>query len=152
MLNKKEFFKYSPDEIDALEFLLPISNSYPDLQSWYEDRVVPGLTSGTRKLFIHRREGKVVAVGIAKKTRDEKKVCTVRVAPEYSGRGLGVKIFIEAMSWLETDKPHLTVSECKFAEFERIFKFFGYRMTSTVNGLYVPNKVEYLFNETKSLI
>ena len=152
MLNKKELFEYSPDEIDALEFLLPISDSYPNIQNWFEKQVVPGLSVGSRMLFIHRKEGKVVALGIAKKTSKEKKVCTVRVASEYVGKGLGIKIFKEAMIWLETDKPHLTVSEDKLAEFERIFEFFGYKLTSTVSGLYKPNKVEYLFNETQSFV
>ena len=150
MLNTNAAFDYSSDVTEAFEFLLPISESYPNFHLWFEKRVVSGLASGTRKLFIHRRDGKIVALGIAKKTAMEKKVCTVRVAPEFKGSGLGIKIFKEAMLWLETNKPHLTVSEEKYPEFERIFKFFGFKLTSTINGLYQQGKVEYLFNEKQS--
>lgn len=152
MLNKKEFFEYELDAMDSLEFLLPLSKNYPDIIGWYISKVVPGLTSGTRKLFIHRKNDKIVALGIAKKSNDERKICTVRVHPDFVGRGFGVRIFKDAMVWLETDMPHLTVSEDKLPEFNRIFDHFGFVMTSTVNGLYQRGKVEYLFNEKKSFL
>lgn len=135
---------------ESFDFLLPISNSYPGIEAWFNQKVIPGLYNSTRKLFVHRRNGTIVALGIAKKTESELKVCTVRVASEYAGKGLGIKIFKEAMEWLGTDKPHLTVSEDRLPDFEKIFTHFGYNLTSTVKGLYSPNKVEYFFNESKS--
>ncbi|TMO53212.1 N-acetyltransferase [Pseudoalteromonas phenolica] len=152
MLDTKEFIKYSQDVTDSLEFLTPLSDNYPGINIWFKTKVIIGLELGTRKLFIHRRSGKIVALGIAKKTESEKKICTVRVAPEYVGKGLGVKIFKQAIDWLETEQPHLTVSEDKLLDFERIFDHFGFRLTSTINGLYQPGKVEYLFNEKKSFL
>lgn len=140
----------SSDIRDCLDFLLPISGSYPKIDNWFMDKVVPGLYDGSRKLFIHRRSGQIVALGIAKKTRNELKICTVRVSADYIGKGLGVRIFKEAMSWLGTDMPHLTVSEEKLSEFEKIFHHFGYKLTSTIKGIYHPNSVEYFFNESKS--
>lgn len=138
------------DEAESLEFLSCISSCYPGIESWFINKVVPGLTNGTRKLFIYRRDGKVVALCIAKKTETELKVCTVRVLPEYAGKGLGIKLFKDAMYWLETDKPHLTVSEERLSDFARIFEYFGYKLTSTRNGLYLPGKVEYFYNESLS--
>lgn len=137
----------SKDIAESLEFLVPISDSYPCIDKWFLNKVVPGLSNGTRKLFIYRRSGNVVALCIAKKTEVESKICTVRVAPEYTGKGLGVKLFREAMAWLKTEMPHLTVSQERLPDFERVFEYFGYKLTSTVKGLYFPDSVEYLFNE-----
>lgn len=138
------------DETESLEFLSYISDSYPSIDRWFINKVVPGLTNGTRKLFIYRRNEKVVALCIAKKTDKELKICTVRVIPEFAGKGLGVKLFKDAMNWLGTDKPHLTVSEDRLSDFTRIFEYFGYKLTSTHNGLYLPGKVEYFYNESFS--
>lgn len=139
------------DEAESLDFLSCLSGGYPGIDGWFINKVVPGLSNGTRKLFIYRRDEKVVALCIAKKSETELKVCTVRVIPEYAGKGLGIKLFKDAMNWLETDKPHLTVSEERLSDFTRIFEYFGYKLTSTHNGLYLPGKVEYFYNEPLSL-
>jgi len=139
------------DAQESLEFLLPISDSYPNIEKWFQNIVVPGLGDGTRKLFIQRSAGVIIALGIAKRTETEKKICTVRVAPSYVGKGIGVRIFKEAMQWLGTDMPHLTVSEDRLPDFERIFRHFNYKLTSTSKGKYLPGKVEYLYNEKKRL-
>jgi hypothetical protein len=137
----------SPEQVEALSFLLPISQQYPGIEKWFLSKVVPGLDEGTRRLVRLERHGQLVALGIGKNELDEKKICTVRVAPEYAGRGLGIRIFDSLMGWMGTDQPHATVSEEKLPEFEEIFSHYGFRLTSTVRGKYYPDKVEYFFNE-----
>jgi len=134
----------------SLEFIRPLSDGYPEIDRWFGRKVVPGLYDGTRKLFIHRRNGQIAALAIAKRTETELKVCTVRVAKDFIGKGLGVRLFKEAMEWLGTDKPHLTVGEDALPDFEKVFAHFGYQLTSTAKGLYHPHKVEYLYNEAQS--
>ena len=77
------------DASDSIKFLLPLSESYPEIEHWFKAKVIPGLYNETRKLFIKRRNGRIAALAIAKKTQSERKICTVRVAPEYIGKGLG---------------------------------------------------------------
>lgn len=139
------------EALECLNFLLPMSDSYPEIETWFMKQVVPGLYDDTRKLFIYRRNNKIVALGIAKKTTDELKICTIRVAPEFVGKGFGIKLFKQAMDWLGTNKPHLTVSEDHLADFKRIFDHFGYQLTSERNDLYRFGKVEYFFNESNIL-
>lgn len=141
----------SAHELEALRFIMPLSPEYPGIAAWFPDKVVAGLRDDTRKLVSRERHGRLVALGIGKMMHDEKKICTVRVAPEYVGRGLGLRIFDGLMSWMGTSTPHATVSEEKLPEFERIFARYGFTLTSTHNGLYRPGKVEYLFNEPASL-
>ncbi|MGE0603317.1 MAG: GNAT family N-acetyltransferase [Xanthobacteraceae bacterium] len=134
-----------PAEKAALEFLLPLSSEYPEIFDWYVCKVVPGLRAGTRLLHAVERNGSIVGVGIAK-LEDEKKICTVRVSPEYVGRGVGVRLFDQLLKGLRTDMPCLTVSETKLPAFQRIFDSYGFKLTGIVNGRYVPGVVEYSFN------
>src|SRR3569832_1395079 len=127
------------DENEALAFLLPLSQDYPNIDRWFRLTVVPGLRGGTRWRICVERHGSVVGVGIGKREPDERKICTVRVAPSYFGRGVGPRLFDSLLRWLETDQPHLTVSERKLPAFERIFERYGFKFTSSHAGLYVPN-------------
>jgi len=138
-----------PDEEEVLRFLLPLSADYPGIENWFRRKVVPGLRVGER--YIHRveRDGQLIGVGIAKNSETEKKICTVRVMPEHFGRGAGVRIFDNLLRWIDDDRPHLTVSEGKLPAFERIFDHYGFNETSQRNGLYVPGRFEFGFNENK---
>ena len=134
-------------EAQALAFLLPLSNDYPSIALWYVQKVVPGLRRGTRMLLPVERDGVLVGLGIAKNEPDERKICTVRVAPSHAGRGIGVRLFDGLLKWLNDDRPHLTVSDSKLPQFERIFDYYGFGITSRRAGIYVPCAVELGFNE-----
>lgn len=131
----------------ALAFLLPLSADYPGIDRWFELKVVPGLRSGSRYLLQMERDGVLVGLGIAKNEDDERKICTVRVAPSYAGRGMGLRLFDGLLKWLDDDRPHLTVTQSKLPAFERIFDYYGFAVTSAQQGLYVPHAVELGYNE-----
>lgn len=132
----------------ALAFLLPLSDDYPGIDCWFALKVIPGLRSGTRYLLQMERDGVLVGIGIAKNEEDERKICTVRVAPSYAGRGMGVRLFDGLLKWLDDDRPHLTVTQGKLPAFERIFDYYGFAVTSAQQGRYVPHAVELGYNET----
>lgn len=134
-----------PVEQEALEFLLSLSSEYPNIEEWYRSKVIPGLRVGTRLLLRIERGEELIGIGIGK-CEDEKKICTVRVAPSYFGRGVGIRIFDGLLRWLDTDKPHFTVSERKLSAFERIFDHYGFRLTSVHPSLYLPNVSELGYN------
>jgi hypothetical protein len=138
-----------PGEREALEFLLPLSSDYPGFELWFLTKVIPGLRAGTRKLIRVERCDTLVGVGIAKSDDVEKKLCTVRISQSQFGRGFGIKLFDSLLHWLETDKPHLTVSEKKLPAFQRIFEYYGFDVTSTQLGRYVPHVIEVAYNETE---
>lgn len=137
----------SQSELEALEFLVPLSGDYPGIEKWFVTKVVPGLRVGTRTILRVERHHSLVGLGIAKNEEDEKKICTVRVDPTYVGRGTGVRIFDGLLKWLDVDQPHLSVSEGKLPLFERIFDYYGFAHTSIVRGLYVPHQSEHGYNE-----
>lgn len=140
----------SEREQEALQFICPLSEDYPDIVGWYVNKVVPGLRTGSRFLLPVHREGKLVAVGIAKNDGFERKICTVRVAPHHAGRGLGLRVFDGLLKWLDNDQPGLTVSATKLPAFERIFDWYGFRLTGVENGLYVPGRQEIGYNDAIS--
>lgn len=134
-------------EARALAFLLPLSGDYPEIHAWFTNKVLPGLRVGTRFLLPVERDGQLVGLGIAKNEADERKICTVRIAPNYAGRGMGVRLFDGLLRWLDDDRPHLTVSTTKLPQFERIFEYYKFDLTSMHSGLYVPRVTECCFNE-----
>ncbi|HEU5114771.1 MAG TPA: N-acetyltransferase [Candidatus Paceibacterota bacterium] len=135
-----------PDELSALDFVNSLSSDYPELEIWFRTKVVPGLRAGTRKIVRIERSATLIGIGIAKK-EDEKKICTVRIAPPYFGRGYALKIFDECLRWLGTAKPYLTVSENKLPAFERIFDYYGFVHTSSQLGRYRTGVIELAYNE-----
>lgn len=136
-------------EAQALAFLRPLSEDYPEIGAWFTTKVVPGLRTGTRLLLPVERDGHLVGLGIAKNEPEERKICTVRIAPNFAGRGMGVRLFDGLLRWLNDDRPHLTVSTSKLPQFERIFEYYKFDLTSMRNGLYVPRVTECCFNESQ---
>lgn len=131
-----------------MDFLYAMSGSYPGIGKWYRERVMPGLKDGTRKLFWrYNDDGDLIALGIAKKTLDEKKICTLRVAPGARGLGVGFHLTEEMLNWLEERSPHFTIAEGKLPELKQWIDHYGFRKTDEHFGLYVPHKTELLFNE-----
>jgi GNAT superfamily N-acetyltransferase len=135
-------------EAETLAFLLPLSEDYPGIDHWYLTKVIPGLRTGSRYLLRVERGGELAGIGIGKIEADERKICTVRVAPHFANRGIGVRIFDGLLKWLDDDQPHLTVSNHKLPLFERIFDYYGFHMSSRVEGRYVPTASELGYNET----
>jgi GNAT superfamily N-acetyltransferase len=130
-----------------IDFLSEMSGSYPGIRDWYRTRVMPGLKEGTRKLFWRYGNSDLIALGIAKKTPDEKKICTLRVAPGARGLGVGFHLTEEMLNWLEERNPHFTIAEGKLPELKQWIDHYGFRKTDEHFGLYVPHKTELLFNE-----
>jgi GNAT superfamily N-acetyltransferase len=139
----------TPEEAEALHFLVPLSEDYPKIGLWYRQKVVPGLRDGTRFLVRVVRDDQLVGLGIGKNEPDERKICTVRVAPSHASRGIGVRIFDSLLKWLDVDDPHLTVSDAKLPLFERIFDYYGFDITSSQPGFYVPQRCEFGLNEPR---
>ncbi len=138
--------KLTNHELEALHFILGLSEDYPNIMDWYVEKVVPGLRLGTRFLLPVYRGGELVGVGIAKNEGSERKICTVRVAPHHFGRGLGLRIFDGLLKWLDDDRPCLTVSSTKLPAFERIFDWYGFHFTGAETDVYVPGKQEFGYN------
>lgn len=136
----------SPTEEEVLEYLRPLVSAYPGINHWFQQTVVPGLRTDTRRLEVVRQHGHIVALGIAKRDAEERKLCTVRVLPGFQGQGLGHRVIDPLLRWLDCDRPFCTVSAATRPQFDRIFAYYGFAQTASHAGLYLPGRVEEMFN------
>jgi GNAT superfamily N-acetyltransferase len=139
------------DAARAWPCLAPLSDFYPDFDRWYWQTVVPGLADGTRALRLVERDGEIVGALIAKRDDDERKICCLWVRDDRKGRGYGVRLIKEAIEWLGTPKPLVSVPEERLAEFAPTFAGFGFVLTEAVDSAYRPGRKEFVFNGRASL-
>lgn len=123
-----------------------LRSNYPEFDRWLLGKVFPGIVRGERTLVVERRGDQTAAVMILKHTASEKKLCTLRVRPDFESRGLGVRLFESAFDLLGTERPLLSVSESAMPRFERLFVHFGFAQEETYDGLYLPKVKELSFN------
>lgn len=147
----KDSLRENPGLLD--QFLLAVAedglffkSNYPKFDSWISNKVVPGISEGCRTVVIEKRLNTTSGLLILKHTDKEKKVCTLRVRPDFEKRGLGVRLFELAFDILETDRPLLSVSDNTKPKFSKLFQYFGFSQEASYFGLYVPFREEHAFN------
>ena len=87
--------------------LAHLEEVYPDFALWFWTKCAPGIADGSRYIFTQNL-GNTFAAVIAKKSRQERKLCTVYISDGIRSR-VGTRLIIAAMRWLECEKPLLTV-------------------------------------------
>lgn len=118
---------------------------YPNFDVWYFTNVIPSLKNGSKKMIVSQINKNLRGLAILKYS--EKKICHLSVMDLYKNKGYGIKLFEQSFNELKTDKPFLTVSEEKLPEFEKIFKYFDFKLTNVIEGYYRKNKKEYFYNQ-----
>ncbi|MDQ7979047.1 GNAT family N-acetyltransferase [Paraburkholderia sp. SARCC-3016] len=147
----KRIWTESPERFYALEGMARenlegLSLLYPNFLHWYESKVVPGLLTGERKILLREAGGRLAGLAIVKDTEDEKKLCCLRVMPDFKGSGIGLKLFDESFELLKSDKPLLTIAEEQLPQFGKIFEHFGFEVGDKYQDIYRRNKAEYSYN------
>jgi hypothetical protein len=137
---------HAPEEI--FEPIQHLEALYPGIGGWFHAKVIPGLRNGSRKIF--SRTSPVnktpLAIAIAKRTPEERKLCTLWVTPEARNLGLAAICAEEAFSWLGTKKPLFTVPDLRIEAFKTLLNRWGFEQTQAVDGVYRWNSREYVFN------
>ena len=151
ILLNQSVFAEDPAELSRALMLLRedsafLRGSYPNFDSWLFDKVVPGVMCGERTVVIEVRAMEVAGFMILKHSHLEKKLCTLRVRPQYENRGMGVRLFNAAFEILETEFPLLSVSEKAMPKFEPLFEYFGFSQEATYEDRYLPRVRELSYN------
>lgn len=126
-------------------FLRPLEKEYPNFRDWYLDAVIPGVQDGTRNVYVAYFNDEIVGILIIKDTI-EKKICTLRVAPECRRMGIGTQLMSKAISVLHTTKPLITVSDEHIGEFMPLLNRFDFSLRSMYVDYYRPGHTELAFN------
>jgi GNAT superfamily N-acetyltransferase len=128
-------------------FLSNLITEYPQHYEWFAKMVFKINNGKERDILLCQNEtGKIIGTSILKRTNNERKICTLRVDSLYQRHGIGRKLFLKSFEWLETEKPIISVSCEKLEQFEKIFKYFNFKVEQVCSGLYKQNRSEYVFN------
>jgi hypothetical protein len=133
-------------EKDVFASIAHLEASYPGFEAWLHAKVFPGIRNGTRRVRAVVTDGDVRAVSIAKRDNQEKKLCTLWVAPSARTSGIGSSLAKEAFGWLGTDNPLFTVPDDRLPEFRPLLSRWGFNLIQVVDGAYRPGSQEFVFN------
>ena len=120
--------------------------NYPRFDEWLLSKVIPGIYRGERTVLVEQRDSIVAGLLIVKHTDLERKLCTLRVRPDFESKGLGVRLFETAFDLLGTERPLLSVSESSMVKFARLFAHFGFAQEAVYEGRYLPRIQEFAYN------
>ena len=126
--------------------LSSLKDEYPDFHNWYFNKVIPGVFLGERIIILKITNGHISGISILKKTRDERKICTLRVTDNFQQKGIGSELLFQSCEKLGTSKPLITVSFAKIKQFEPLFKKFDFKLTKTYLDYYMKDKHELSYN------
>ncbi len=91
--------------------LIGLRKCYPGFSKWFDDKILPNLKSGSRKVFLATHKLEFAGALILKDTETEKKVCTLFVNPNNRFRHIGSDFLRIASEELETYKLPITISD-----------------------------------------
>ena len=119
---------------------------YPNFREWYFGKVCKPSANEERATFIKVGAGRILGIGIAKRSLTERKLCTLWVSPDARDEGLGASIADRAFEWLGTRHPLFTVPEERLGEFQGLLKKWDFTESQKLNGYYRHCRSEYVFN------
>lgn len=130
---------------NIFNYLSKLENEYPNFDKWFHHKVIPGIKVGLREILIAEINGEIAGLAIIK-DEEEKKICTLRVSPEYRRMGIGSHLLDLSMEELHTNKPLITVSEIHIEEFKKLLFSKSFRTTEIHVDKYKKGVSEIVFN------
>ena len=142
---EKEILKICDKLYEMLNFL---SVDYPKNKSWFYTKHLPGTLnekSGRDIIFAYDKENNIYGTAFIK-YQEEKKICTLYVAPNIRSQGIGSTLIEKSMQIMETTKPMITFPEKKLPMFKGIIKKYNWELTQILEGVYRPKTKELVYN------
>lgn len=127
------------------EALQDLKYEYADFSSWYFNKVIPEIKSGKRDILFTLDKNNISGVLITKDDI-EKKICTLRVSPNYQKHGLGKFLFEQSFKKLQTEKPIITVSQKRQIQFNKILNYYGFELACIAIHYYGQGSAECCYN------
>lgn len=128
-------------------FIKHLRFEYNSFSKWYNHLYdsTKGLLPG-REIVICQINKNIAGVAILKKSTEESKICTLRVAAEYQHMGIGKELVNKSINWLENEKPLITVRQSLVPQFDSLFSYFGFNKEETYRSYYKLFSTEVSFN------
>jgi predicted GNAT family acetyltransferase len=144
-INGENFRSFGNVIDDIARIIYSFGGTYPDIKSWFRDKVIPGLYSGERTMLYVPGHNGIMALAILKDSPQEKKICTFYVSPEVRGKGLAQALFQESFAKLKTAKPLISVPESALKHFNKYI--VQYKFCQTNSRFFADRKLrEFEYN------
>lgn len=110
-------------------FVSQLKEEYPHFDEWFNNLFEnPLFLKKDREIICCRYQNDIVGIAILKKTEEERKICTLRVDEKFQRLSIGKSLMELSFEWLENEKPLITVHKTKQHEFEKLFRYFDFRL------------------------
>lgn len=150
-MNSIEIRKLGRADLSAIRLvgssLAFLRDDYPRFADWYGQKVVPA-PGDMRMIFLASPQddrNRFAGAMILKKTREEKKICTLYVHNDFRGLGIGAAFMDLACKELGC-RPVITVSELREAGFAPFLQRFGFKPYGCYDGYYRLGVHEVSYN------
>ena len=124
--------------------LQDLSGIYPGFDKWYYETVTPEIGK-TREILLAMSPEIIAGIAILKKA-EEKKICTIKVHRDFSGRGVGRYLFNESFKYLEDILPTFTVSSIQHKLFLPLIQNNNFKLVETLPDYYLKGVTEFVYN------
>lgn len=127
-------------------FLRELNTDYPNFDQWFFEKVVNGIESKGRKIIAVSYFDQIIAAAIVKKDSFEKKICTLRVHPDYQRQGLGTYLMRKSIEEVGIRNPLITVPSTRLHQFSPLLARHNFQLCEVVKNYYRHGVDEYVFN------
>lgn len=135
-------------------YIQEFSDLYPNINSWFGDKVVPGVKDKTRIILLVIVNEDIIGIAIGKKGKSTK-LCTMHVDEDFRGLGLGdllLKNILEFARLNSSRSLHFTISEETNSQLENYFKLRNFDKIGWVSNRYRKTIDEFTWKGNLSTI
>lgn len=130
-------------------FVKRLNIEYPGFDKWYRNLFDNKKNlKRDREIIICEKEFCIAGVAILKATKEEKKICTLRVAKKFQRQGIGKRLMEMSFEWLEDDKPLITMHSRKRHQFSTLLEYYGFELEEEKSNYYHLFSTELIYNGT----
>lgn len=126
--------------------LSPISSLYPKFEGWLDFTFRGGLRSGQRKVILAHYGNEIAGIVLLKNNAFEKKICTFYILENFRGIGVGGELMNLALETLDSYDTFISVASERKAELDPLLDSYGFRLKSSVVGLYRAESTEFFYS------
>lgn len=123
-----------------------IGDDYFDYKGWFFNKHLKNIIYGADRDILFVRDidnfDKIIGLVSLKKDNIESKICTLYVLEDYRGVGIGEMLVDEAIKFLDTNKPLITIIDYKI----NLFLPFIEKYDWTISNVF-PKSDNYDINE-----
>ena len=128
-------------------FLFILNFEYPNFKKWYKSLYTKDdFLKEDREIVLCKKCDEIIGVMILKQDDNEKKICSLRVAPKYQRLGIGSSLLEKSFDYFNDDKPLITIHISKYHEFKKLFERYGFSLEQEAQGYYGLLRSELSYN------